>query len=162
MKRQRKKYETPRRPWQRDVLDAELKLMGMYGLRNKRELWRAKYELSRIRKVARGLLSEASETRARMEDQLLGRLSRLGLLQKRSTLDDVLDLTLENLLERRLQTIVFRRGLAKTLQQARQFIVHGHIRVGKRRVTSPSYLVKSGEEDLISYWPGSPLSSRRE
>ncbi|HDM26796.1 MAG TPA: 30S ribosomal protein S4 [Candidatus Bathyarchaeota archaeon] len=157
-RRQKKKYRTPRYPWRADTLEAELKILGAYGLRNKRELWRAKTMVSNFRRIARLLLSKTPEERELMEKQLLGKLNRLGLLPETATLDDVLNLTVEDLLERRLQTIVFRKGLAKTIHQARQYIVHGHIAIGGRRVRSPGYLVSRDEEALIGYAPRSPIA----
>ncbi|MDH5713837.1 MAG: 30S ribosomal protein S4, partial [Candidatus Bathyarchaeota archaeon] len=91
-KKQRKKYETPKFPWRTDVLQEELKMLGQYGLRNKKELWRHKTMLSRFRGIARSLLGMSSEERKRQEEQLLGRLTRLGILPKKAELDDVLDL----------------------------------------------------------------------
>jgi len=158
-KKQRKKYETPNFPWQTDVLQEELKLLGQYGLRNKRELWRHKTMLSRFRGIARSLLGMSSEERKRQEEQLLDRLTCLGILPEKAALDDVLDLALENVLERRFQTLVFRRGLAKSIYQARQFITHGHVAINGRRVSSPSYLVMKKEEEKIAYAPTSPLSN---
>ena len=158
-KKQRKKYETARNPWRIDVLEEELKTLGQYGLRNKRELWRHKSMVSRFRGIARSLLSTSAEGRGKLEKQLLGRLSRLGILPKTAALNDVLDLTLETVLERRLQTLVFRKGLATSLYQARQLITHGHIAIENRRVSSPSYLVKENEEAKITYAPTSPLSN---
>jgi small subunit ribosomal protein S4 len=158
-KKQRKKYETARNPWRIDILEEELKILGQYGLRNKRELWRHKSMVSRFRAIARSLLSTSAEGRGKLEKQLLGRLSRLGILPKTAVLNDVLDLTLETVLERRLQTLVFRKGLATSLYQARQLITHGHIAIGNRRVSSPSYLVKENEEAKITYAPTSPLSN---
>ncbi|MFQ6081558.1 MAG: 30S ribosomal protein S4 [Candidatus Bathyarchaeia archaeon] len=158
-KKQRKKYETSRFPWRIDVLQAELKLLGQYGLRNKRELWRHKTMLSKFRGIARSLLGMPAEERRKMERQLLDRLHRLGILPETAVLDDVLDLTLEEVLERRLQTLVFRRGLAKSVYQARQLITHGHIAIGGKRVSSPSYLVLRDEEAKIAYAPTSPLSN---
>ncbi|MCX8171928.1 MAG: 30S ribosomal protein S4, partial [Candidatus Bathyarchaeota archaeon] len=117
-KKPKKKYESPRFPWRRDVLQNELVLLGQYGLRNKRELWRARTMLSKFRGVARSLLGMSAERRVKLEAQLLGRLKRLGMLPENAVLDDVLDMTVENILERRLQTIVFRKGLAKTPYQA--------------------------------------------
>lgn len=156
-KKQRKKYETPKFPWRIDVLEDELKLLGQYGLRNKKELWRHKTMLSRFREIARSLLGMSSEERKRLEKQLLGRLARLGIIPKKAALNDVLDLALENILERRLQTFVFRTGLAKSMYQARQIITHGHIAIKDRRVSSPSYLVMKDEEAKIVYAPTSPL-----
>jgi len=158
-KKQRKKYETARNPWRIDILEEELKTLGQYGLRNKRELWRHKSMVSRFRAIARSLLSTSAAGRGKLEKQLLGRLGRLGILPKTAALNDVLDLTLETVLERRLQTLVFRKGLATSLYQARQLITHGHIAIGNRRVSSPSYLVKENEEAKITYAPTSPLSN---
>jgi small subunit ribosomal protein S4 len=97
--------------------------------------------------------------RRRQEKQLLDRLHRLGILPDEAALDDVLDMTLENILERRLQTLVFHKGLAKSMQQARQLITHGHIAIEGRRVSTPSYLVLKDEEAKITYAPRSPLAN---
>ena len=158
-KRQKKKYESPRFPWRSDILQSELRLLGEYGLRNKRELWRHRTMLSNFRGTARSLLGVPSSERAREENQLVERLKRLGVLSEDAVLDNVLDVTTENLLERRLQTIVFRKGLAKSTTQARQLITHGHIAIRDRKVFSPSYLVQRDEEQRITYAPSSPLSS---
>ena len=158
-RKQRRKYETPRFPWRTDILQSELKLQGQYGLRNKRELWRHKTTLSRFREIARSLLGMPAEERQKMEKQLLERLNRLGILPETAVLDDVLDLSLEDILERRLQTIVFNKGLAKSIYQARQLIAHGHIAIEGRRVPSPSYLVLRDEEAKITYAPSSNLSN---
>ncbi len=158
-KKQRKKYETPRFPWRTDTLQMELKLLGQYGLRNKRELWRHKTMLSKFRGIARSLLGMPTSQRIKLEKQLLHRLQRLGILSKEAVLDEVLDLSLEDILERRLQTLVFRKGLAKSIYQARQLITHRHIAIEEKRVSSPSYLVLRDEEPRITYAPTSPLST---
>ncbi len=158
-KKPKKKYETPRFPWRSDILQNELVLLGQYGLRNKRELWRHKTMLSKFRGIARSILSMPVEKRAKLESELLGRLKRLGILPETAVLDDVLDMTVEDILERRLQTIVFRKGLAKTPYQARQLITHGHIAINGRKVLSPSYLVTKEEEKNITYAPTSPLNN---
>ena len=106
-KKQRKKFETPRFRWRTDILQEELKLLGQYGLRNKHELWRHKTMLSKTRGIARSLIGRPPEERAKMENELLARLKKLGILAETSVLDNVLDLSIEDLLERRLQTIVF-------------------------------------------------------
>jgi len=157
-RRQRRKHETPRFPWRTDVLQSELKLMGQYGLRNKRELWRHKTTLSRFRELARSLLGMPAEQRQRIEKQLLDRLNRLGILAETAVLDDVLDLAIEDLLERRLQTMVFSKGMAKSVYQARQLITHGHIAIDGRRVPSPSYIVLKDDEAKLAYTPTSNLS----
>ncbi|MEM3577801.1 MAG: 30S ribosomal protein S4 [Candidatus Bathyarchaeia archaeon] len=159
-KKQKKKYATPRFPWRADVLQGELKLLGQYGLRNKHELWRHETMLSKFRGIARSLIGKSPEERRRMEEELLSRLKKLGVLDETAVLDDVLDLTVEDILERRLQTVVFRKGLAKTIHQARQLITHGHIAIGERRVTVPSYIVTREDEEKIAYWPKSPLADQ--
>lgn len=157
-KKQRKKYETPRHPWRKDQIDVELRLVGEYGLRNKRELWRYRTMLSQVRGIARSLLAKSGEERAKLENEYLLKLSRVGLLPGQTEIDDVLDLDIKDLLERRLQTMVFRSGLAKSIHQARQLVSHGHIMVGNRRVTVPSYLVSKLEEPAIKYAPESPFT----
>ncbi len=156
-KKQRKKFETPRFRWRKDILQEELKLIGQYGLRNKHELWRHKTTLSKTRGIARSLIGKTPEERKKIENELIVRLKKLGILAETSVLDNVLDLTIEDLLERRLQTIVFRKGLARTIFQARQLITHGHITIGNRRVTVPSYTVSKTEESKVIYSPQSAI-----
>jgi len=158
-KKPKKKYETPRFPWRSDVLESELRLLGEYGLRNKRELWRHRTMLSKFRGIARSLLGMPMSRRRILERELMDKLKRLGILSEDAVLDDVLDLTVESILERRLQTIVFRKGLAKTIHQSRQLITHGHIAIDGRKVFSPSYIVPKNEEDKIDYAPTSPLAN---
>jgi len=155
-KRQRKRFETPRYPWLRGELDSELRIIGQYGLRNKRELWRARAMLSKYRTAARSLLAEPSEVRER---ELLRKLSGLGMIPEKATLDDVLDLSVLDIMERRLQTVVLMKRLASTPQQARQIVTHGHIAVGGRRITVPSYMVSRREEETVAYASSSPVSS---
>jgi small subunit ribosomal protein S4 len=157
-KKQRKTYETPRHPWQKDQLELELHLMGEYGLRNKRELWRYKTMLSQVRGIARSLLGATEAERGRIEREYLAKLSRIGVLSESASIDDVLDLEIRDLLERRLQTMVFRRGLAKSLYQARQLVSHGHIALGARVVSVPGYIVKRDEEPKLKYFEHSPLA----
>jgi small subunit ribosomal protein S4 len=158
-KKQRKKFETPRFRWRKDILQEELKLIGQYGLRNKHELWRHKTMLSKTRGIARSLIGKTPEERVKMENELLTRLKKLGILTETAVLDNVLDLSIEDLLERRLQTIVFRKGLARTAFQSRQLITHGHVTVGNRRVTVPSYTVSKEEEPNVIYSPQSMLTN---
>ena len=158
-KRQRKKYESPRFPWRTDVLQSELRLIGEYGLRNKHELWRHRTLVSKLREIARSLLGVPGNERTKSEGELLRKLERLGVLSENAVLDNVLDLSIDDILQRRLQTIVLRKGLARTIYQSRQFITHGHIAIGDRRVFSPSYLVLRDEEGLIGYATASPMSN---
>jgi small subunit ribosomal protein S4 len=76
-------------------------------------------------------------------------LAKYGLVSENATADDVLRLTVRDILERRLQTVVYRLGLAKTIYHARQLIVHRHIAIGDQIVNVPGYLVKKEEEGKI-------------
>jgi len=157
----RKKYETPSHPWDKDRIEAENALIKKYGLKNKREIWRAQTMLRKFRAQARSLLGKvtSSDPQVKREtEQLLSRLHRLGILPENATLDDVLALDVESILKRRLQTIVYLKGLASTPFQARQFIVHGHICIDNKRVTAPGYMVLKKEENMIEYHPSSPLT----
>ena len=115
---------------QRGILEEELRLVGTYGLRNKRELWRNQTELSTLRRRAREMLSMDPEDRVKREHEIIGKLYNLGLVPERATLDDILGLSVQDLMERRLQTILYRNGMAKSLFQARQLITHGHVAIG--------------------------------
>ena len=159
-KRQRRKFETPRFPWRKDILGEELKLLGTFGLRNKHELWRHETQLSKFRGIARSLIGRPAEERMKMENELLTRLKKLGVLQETAVLDDVLDLSIEDLLERRLQTLVFRKSLTKTVHQSRQLITHGHITLDNRRVTIPGYIVPKEAEAKIVYSPESAIANQ--
>ena len=133
-----KVFTTPRRPFEKARLDQELKLIGEYGLKNKREVWRVKYTLAKIRKAARDLLTlEDKDPRRLFEgNALLRRLVRVGVLdENRMKLDYVLGLKVEDFLERRLQTQVFKLGLAKSIHHARELIRQRHIRVRKQVMT---------------------------
>ncbi|MCX8188872.1 MAG: 30S ribosomal protein S4 [Nitrososphaeria archaeon] len=156
-KKPRKKYTSPKMPWRSDILASELQLLGTYGLRNKRELWKAKTILSKIRGQARLLLAMPENERKVKESILLKKLLRYGFVHEGSTLDDILNLTVEDILERRLQTIVWRKGLAKSPYQARQFIVHGHIVMNGRVVRRPGMFIMVNDENSIMVRADSPL-----
>ncbi|MFQ5920810.1 MAG: 30S ribosomal protein S4 [Nitrososphaerales archaeon] len=155
-KKQRKSFKRPRLTWSTDQLMQELETVGTFGLRNKRELWKVQSELSRIRKGARALLALPTEVRHAKETELLGSLIRLGLVAEGATLDDVLNLKTEDLLERRLQSIVMRKKFAKTPNQARQMVVHGHIVINDRVINIPGYMVRVDEEKNVIVRPDSP------
>ena len=146
MRRQRKKYEKPKRPWDKERIEKEKELMKKYGLRRKREIWKAEALLRNYRRRARELAAKKDKEK---EKTLIKKLVKLGLLEESSNLDDVLSLRVEDILERRLQTIVFRKGFVNTPKQARQFIVHGHVMINDRKVPFPSYIVPKEEEDKI-------------
>jgi len=154
-----KAFETPRHPWRKDQLEEELHLVGEYGLRNKRELRRHETDLSQIRGIARTLLGADEEERAPLERQYLTSLARKGILPESATVDNILDLNVKDIMERRLQTIVYRAGLAKSIHQARQFVIHGHVSVAGDIVTVPSYTVRRDQESRIAFRQSSPLTN---
>jgi len=154
MKRQKKKYEKPLRPWDKVGIETEKKLKKDYGLRRKKEIWRAESILRNYRRIARSLAAKRDKEREKI---LLEKLINLGLIKPESSLDNVLALNIENILERRLQTLVFRKGLAHSTKQARQYIIHGHISLDGRRVRWPSTLVPLSDEGKISFYERSKI-----
>jgi small subunit ribosomal protein S4 len=155
----RKTYSRPRTPFQSERIAAEVEMVKAYGLRNKRELWKAQAVLRKYRQASRKMLAAVSLGQAPPESEaILGRLKRLGMLKEEGDLDAILSMKISDVLERRLQTQVYRQGLANSLKQSRQFITHGHIQVSGRRVTIPGYLVKRGDEMTINYYIGSPMA----
>ena len=154
-KTSRKVWKKPKRPLNYDLKMDELKTLGTFGLKTKRELWKTQTELSRVRLQARSLLALRQEERKRKEPILIQSLTKIGLVDESSTLDDVLNLQVNDLLARRLQTIVQKNLFFKTPYQARQAIVHGHVMIGSRIVTVPSYVVKTEEETKIQLTPES-------
>jgi len=151
----RRVWKKPKRPLNYDLMMDELKTLGTFGLKTKKELWKTQTELSRVRLQARSLLALRQEERERKEPILIQSLSRIGLVDQNSTLDDVLNLQVNDLLERRLQTMAQRKLFFKTPYQARQAIVHGHVMIGDSVVTIPSYIVKTEEETKIRLIPES-------
>ena len=148
----KKKYSAPKKPWDKTRILYENELVEKYGLKNKKEIWRIKTILDKKRKSARIYLAADQETMAKGKKILIGSLAKMGLLPSDATLDDVLTLKVEDFLERRLQTLVYRKGLANTIKQARQFIVHGFIAINGKRVRSPSYFVPKDLENKIGYY----------
>jgi len=156
-KKKHKLFTTPKRPYDKVRLETDLKIIGAFGLRNKRELWRQNAELSTIRSRSRGMLNLDLVEKTEKEAVLVNKLYSLGLVNAGAAIEDVLTLSVEDLLERRLQTFIFRQGMAKTLFQARQLITHGHISVAGRKVKAPSYIVKREDENVIEYSMSSPM-----
>ncbi|XP_025245186.1 40S ribosomal protein S9-like isoform X2 [Theropithecus gelada] len=144
----RKTYVTPRRPFEKSRLDQELKLIGEYGLRNKREVWRVKFTLAKIRKAARELLTLDEKDPRR-------------LFEGNMKLDYILGLKIEDFLERRLQTQVFKLGLAKSIHHARVLIRQRHIRVRKQVVNIPSFIVRLDSQKHIDFSLRSPYGGGR-
>jgi len=157
-------FKTPRRPYEKERLDEELKLVGEYGLRNKKEVWRVKYTLARIRKAARYLLTldERDPRRIFEGNAIIRRLARIGALEEsKQKLDYVLGLKVSDLLERRLQTQVYKLSLAKSIHHARVLIKQRHIRVGKQIVDVPSFVVRNDSQKYIDIALNSPYGSGR-
>ena len=160
-----KTSRTPRRPFEKERLDRELKLVGEYGLKNKREVWRVQLTLAKIRKVARTLLTlDETDPKRIFEGQaLLRRLNRLGLLSEtEQQLEFCLNLDISKFLVRRLQTRVFQAGMAKSLHHARVLIKQRHVSVGKRMVDVPSFMVRLDSEKHIDFSSTSPFGSGRD
>ena len=157
-KTSRRVWQKPKRPLNYNLIMDELKTLGTFGLKTKRELWKTQTELSRVRLQARSLLALRQDERERKEPILMQSLSKIGLVNEDSTLDDVLNLQVTDLLSRRLQTIAQKKLYFKTPYQARQAIVHGHIMIGDSVVTIPSYTVKTEEEAKIHLIPESSFN----
>ncbi len=150
-----KKFERPPIEWDSQRIKEESLLKQEFGLKNSKEIWKARAILRNLRGNARRLLAQGERGEAEAR-QILQRALRYGILKpaegRETTLDDILALDVRDVLDRRLQTRVFKKGLARTIKQARQLVVHGFISVNGRKMTSPSYLVPLEEEDSISYY----------
>lgn len=148
-KRLNRQYDVPRMKWNKQRILSDRKIMDAYGLTRKKELWKAETEVRELRKRARLLLAGRSDNFEQRKTELLGRLVSLGIFTKEHKIEDVLKLTLTDFLERRLQTIVFRKGLALTPSQSRQLITHGHIAINGRKRSIPGSIVRADE--TVSY-----------
>ncbi len=150
MRKIKKKLKKPLRPWEEDRIKEEAKLKQKYGLRRKREIYKVESILRNYRRRARNI---AAQNDKEGEKILLNKLHKMGIFDKKDVeLDEVLDLGIDDILKRRLQTLVFEKNLANTPMHARQLIVHGHIAVDGRRTTFPSYLVPRDLEGKIDYY----------
>jgi small subunit ribosomal protein S4 len=157
-RKQRKKYSGPQHPWNKARIDEEKILVTEYGLKNKKELWKMTSKLSNFRKQAKSLIARKDKQGEIEKADFLKKLSKLGLVTIESSLDDVLDLSVKDLLERRLQTILFRKSFARSINQARQFIVHEHVFYDGHKLDVPSFLVFAGTEESVTFDPKSALS----
>ena len=153
----RKKYSTPTHPWQKLRIEDEKALMKEYGFKNKAEVWKLNSKLRSFKTRVKELIPKKDEVSEMQKKNLLEKLHRYKLIQQNAILEDILALTLKDMCERRLQTIVFIKGLSRSIKQARQFIVHEHIIIGERKITSPSYLVTAEEEALVTFSSNSSL-----
>jgi small subunit ribosomal protein S4 len=155
----RKKLEGPRHPFNKTRIEEEMLFVGRFGLRNKKEIWKAQTKLRKYRSRARASLALVDQQREKERQLLLKKLYKMGIMATAEGLtDDVLSLTVDIFLKRRLQSIVHELGLANSPWQSRQMITHGHIAINGKKVNTPSYHVKRGEEELIKYSPSSPYN----
>ena len=159
-KKIRKKYETPSHPWIKARIVEESRIRKKYATGNKKEIWKMESVLKNFKTRAKNLIVLDSPQSKIETQQLFTRVQELGLLHK-ATFDDILGLSLDDLMDRRLQTVVFKKGLARSVKQARQFIVHEHVLVDGKKITSPSYLVKVKEEAGVMFSPSSSLFSEQ-
>ena len=155
-----KHYNTPSHPWQKTRIEQERTLTHQYGLKSKKEIWKADTKVREMRRQARKLTAKANDEQAQKEKTLLlNKLSRLGMLEQGAALEDVLRMAPENILDRRLQTQVYLQGLASTVKQSRQLIIHGHISVEGAVNRVPGMIVTKTQEKNITYSPSSALNS---
>ena len=157
-RRLRKKFSKPSHPWNKGRIEEEKKVLSDYGLKRKNEVWKADSRLRKYFSQSKNFIASTTAQSDKESAQLLKKLVSFGVLPKEAKIEDVLNVQLRDLLERRLQTIVVRKNLARTMDQARQFIVHEHITVGDRKITSPSYLVSLEEEPLVNFSGDSPFT----
>jgi len=146
VRKQHKKYSTPRKLFDKPRIDEENALLKKYGLKNKREIWKADYQVNKIRNQAKKLITAPQA----QQKEFLERLMFKGLVKTKAQIDDVLALTKEAILERRLQTIILQKKMAQTAKQARQLITHRHILVNNKTITVPSYFIDLEEESKIT------------
>jgi len=157
-KKQRRKFTKPTHPWQRTRLEEEKVLKEEFGLKNKKEFWKMNSVLGKFKAQTKSLIRREGEQADKEKALFLDKLSRLKLIQAEAPIEDVLNLSINDILERRLQTILYRKGFAKTIKQSRQFITHGHVIVNNKKVNIPSYLLSAAEEGEITFSEFSALS----
>ncbi|MFO7710603.1 MAG: 30S ribosomal protein S4 [Candidatus Woesearchaeota archaeon] len=156
-RKHRKKFIKPSHPWQKQRLETEGAFIKEYGLKNKKEIWKAQAKLRHYASLAKNLVRESDQESIKESEQLVLSLHKMGILPENGTINDILSLTEKDIFERRLQTQVVRKGLARTFRQARQFITHGHVTVNNKSMRVPSYLVRVDEE--VGFSPLSTLKS---
>lgn len=159
----RPKYDTPTHPWKKARIEEEHALKEQFGLKKvggMKEIWKAKSKLRRWRQNAMKLIGRVDTSEghfSREKDDLVESLYRRGLLGDGATLDDILLLTVEHVLSRRLQSQVYYCGLATSMRQARQLVIHGHIGIGDQKMNVPSYIITRDDENMLTYHHTSPL-----
>lgn len=157
--KKRKKYQVPSHPWQKERIDEENLLKKEYGTKNKREIYKLDSLLRKFKAEAKRLVALKSEQAELEKKQLMEKLQSYNLVKEGTDLADVLAISLKDLMERRMQTLIVRKGLARTPRQARQFIIHRHILVAGNLVTSPSTLLTLKQEGALEFIPSSTLAN---
>jgi small subunit ribosomal protein S4 len=155
----RKKFNKPSHPWQKMRIDEEKVLMKEYGFKNKVELWRVISKLRVFKTQVKRLIGKHDEKAEQQKIELIARMKKMRLIGETAVLEDILAVTMKDLCERRLQTLVFKKNLARSIKQARQFITHQHIMIGEKKLTSPSYIVNGEEEAVLRFTEKSAMSS---
>lgn len=158
-KKLKKKYATPAHPWNKAAIEAERELKAEYGLKNKKEILIANSFLKKYKGIAKRLIAAYTPQGEKEKKQMMDKLQKLGLLQTGAELDDVLSLELKDVLERRIQSVVFRKGLSRSTNQARQFITHRHITIDNKEINSPGYILSLEEESKLKFKDNSNLGS---
>ena len=146
-------------PWQRARIDQERVLMQEYGLKNKKEIWKMLTQLKDFAVQAKKFVALNTPQSEKEKQALLAKLKRYGILGQEGTVTDILSLDPKIIMERRLQTLVYRKGYARSIDQARQFVKHEHVMVAGKKISVPSYLVSLEEESQIAFSPSSSLSA---
>jgi len=153
-RKQRSKYSGPKHPWEADRIKEEKEITKKYGMVNKKEIWKMQAILTRFKRQAKSLIARRDDQAIIEEKQLMDKLVKLGLIKPGSKIASILGLSLDDVMNLRLQTAVFNKGLANSIKQARQFIVHGHISISGKKVNVPSYMLKIDEVNKISFIGG--------
>ena len=144
MKRKHKTYSRPKRPFEKVRIDEEAGIKKDFGLKNKKEIWKAEANVSLIRRRAKELISSNPQEKQKLFD----RLKKVGI--KVNSIADVLSLDKRDYLKRRLQSVLLEKRIATTPKSARQLITHRKVLVNGRVVDSPSYIVPVEMEGKIS------------
>ena len=159
IKKLKKKYFTPRHPWNKKNIEEEAILVKEFGLQQKQEIQIAASFLKKYKDIAKRLIADQTAQGAKEKTQMIQKLQRLSLLKGEPKLDDVLSLSVRDILNRRAQSIIAKKGFARSMKQARQFITHNHVLIGAKAITSPSTLLTLEAESNVTFKPSSSLAA---
>ncbi len=155
IKRKKKKFRKPKQPFDKERIDEENQLIRKYGLKNKKEIWKAESQISKLRRRAKDLIPEEDVKKK----EFFAKVNKIGF--KVGEISDVLGMTKENWLDRRLQTFVFKKKLANNVKQARQLIIHKHVLVNGNVVNIPSFMITTDLENKISLKEGKRVEKKK-